>query len=61
MIQSPPPEGFGGESKYNDQDVAYRLAMFWNDRQSRPSVCPSVRPFVRLFSVLYLRHIFKKS
>jgi aarF domain-containing kinase len=34
LIQSAPPEGFGGKSKYNDPDVSYRLAMFWNDRDT---------------------------
>ena len=34
LIQSEPPEGFGGRSKRNDPDVAYRLAMFWNDRDT---------------------------
>lgn len=34
LCQSDPPEGFGGKSRYADKDVAYRLAMFWNDRDT---------------------------
>jgi len=34
LVQSAPPEGFGGQSKYNDPDVSYRLATFWNDRDT---------------------------
>ena len=34
MLRSPPPEGFGGESRDNDVDVAYKLCVFWNDRDT---------------------------
>lgn len=34
LVQSDPPEGFGGRSRHNDPDVAWRLAMFWNDRDT---------------------------
>ena len=34
LCQSASPEGFGGDSKHRDEDVAYRLAMFWNDRDT---------------------------
>ena len=34
LCQSDPPEGFGGKSKRADVDVAYRLAVFWNDRDT---------------------------
>ena len=34
LCQSPSPFGFGGDSRNRDEDVAYRLAMFWNDRDT---------------------------
>ena len=34
LCQSSAPEGFGGDSRNKDEDVAYRLAMFWNDRDT---------------------------
>ncbi len=34
LLRSAPPEGFGGESRDNDVDVAYRLCVFWNDRDT---------------------------
>ena len=34
LCQSDPPEGFGGRSKRADADVAYKLAVFWNDRDT---------------------------
>ena len=34
LCQSASPEGFGGDSRNKDEDVAYRLAMFWNDRDT---------------------------
>ena len=34
MLRSDPPEGFGGKSRLNDVDVAYRLCVFWNDRDT---------------------------
>ena len=34
LLRSDPPEGFGGKSRLNDVDVAYRLCVFWNDRDT---------------------------
>ena len=34
LLRSAPPEGFGGESRDNDVDVAYKLCVFWNDRDT---------------------------
>ena len=34
LLRSDPPEGFGGKSRFNDVDVAYRLCVFWNDRDT---------------------------
>ena len=34
LVWSPPPDGFGGKTKKRDVDTAYKLATFWNDRDT---------------------------
>ena len=34
LVQSDKPEGFGAKSKNSDPDVSYKLATFWNDRDT---------------------------
>ena len=34
LVWSSPPDGFGGKTKKRDVDTAYKLATFWNDRDT---------------------------
>ena len=34
ICQSAEPDGFGGKSKKSNKDVSYKLAVFWNDRDT---------------------------
>jgi aarF domain-containing kinase len=34
LVWSPPPDGFGGKTRKRDINTAYKLATFWNDRDT---------------------------